>query len=117
LTSEDLQQKSISFINQLQRMYPITFPEKPEPKVPLAIGIFQALCERKEAFGVDLPTIKEALNLWCMGTRYLLALSTPGSSRYTLDGIPFGEVSNKDASRASKELRILKKLRSQTNPS
>ncbi|WP_312423109.1 ProQ/FinO family protein [Anaerospora hongkongensis] len=92
--SEGQKQKAIEFIDQLQELYPITFPKSPLNKVALAIGIHKRLIARRAELGVSKNIIKIALYLWCSGVRYQEALKI-GSPRHNLDGSKAGVVMNR----------------------
>ena len=48
-------------IGILQKQFPLAFPKKPSPKVPLKIGIHKDLLEQAESLGLTSNDIRAAL--------------------------------------------------------
>ena len=61
-------------IQELQADFPALFPEKPQPKLPLAIGIHKILADWAENKGVSQRNLEIALHYWTKGKRYQAAL-------------------------------------------
>lgn len=85
---------AIMFIDYLQENYPKTFPQKPDPKVPLAIGIHKELIKKRAEISVTKKIICKAIRLWVSGKRYKECLVV-GANRYDLAGNPVGKVAEK----------------------
>lgn len=98
-----LRQRAVALIDILQMAYPAVFPTKPNPKVPLSIGIFSDLHKVKPP-NVSTKLLIAALALWCSGIRYWEALQ-PGAPRYALDGTIRGEVNEVQAEKAQRALK------------
>jgi ProP effector len=86
-------------IAKLQKRFPLAFPRKPAPKVPLKIGIFEDLVKHGQELGLSEPELREAISTWCRGTRYWTCL-VEGAARVDLAGGAAGVVLPRDASRA-----------------
>ena len=86
-------------IAKLQKRFPLAFPRKPAPKVPLKIGIFEDLVKHGDALGLSEPELRDAISTWCRGTRYWTCL-VEGAARVDLAGAAAGQVLPRDASRA-----------------
>lgn len=99
-----LRQRASALIDVLQSAFPTTFPTKPSPKVPLAIGIYDDLFKLKNEH-ISKRLLQTTLNLWCRGRRYLEALSQPNTPRYALDGSVCGIVSELQALDAQRRLK------------
>ncbi len=86
-------------ISRLQRQYPKAFPKRPDPKVPLKLGIHNDLYAQSETLGLTQEEIKEAIQTWCQGSRYwsCLVLDAP---RIDLSGEVVGVVTEAEAKRA-----------------
>jgi len=89
----------IESIRRLQKQFPRAFPKKPEPKLPLKLGIMHDLVAQQEKLGLDEAQLKEALATWCKGSRYWSCMVT-GAPRVDLQGNPDGEVTAAQAERA-----------------
>jgi Activator of osmoprotectant transporter ProP len=61
-------------IQELQEDFPALFPEKPQPKLPLAIGIHKELATWAQVLGVSKRNLGIALGSWTKGKRYQAAL-------------------------------------------
>ena len=59
---------------ELQRAFPKTFPEKPNDKVALAVGIQRHVIQWGKEHGYTEHDIKEVLYWWTRGNRYITAL-------------------------------------------
>ncbi|MEA3118784.1 MAG: ProP effector, partial [Paraburkholderia sp.] len=86
-------------IAKLQKRFPLAFPRKPAPKVPLKIGIFEDLVKHEQELGLSESELREAISTWCRGTRYWTCL-VEGAARIDLAGAASGQVLSRDASRA-----------------
>lgn len=91
-------------IGRLQKHFPLAFPKKPDPKVPLKLGISNDLCARGKELGLSEEQIKEAVSTWCKGSRYWAAM-VKDAPRLALDGTPDGTVTAGEASHAIYQLR------------
>lgn len=80
-------------IDQLQEMYPVAFPKKPHPKVPLAHGCVKVI---QKVLNINYHKASAILHWWCKGKRYNEAC-VEGASRYRIDGKPKGVVTKKQA--------------------
>lgn len=98
--------KAIVLIDYWQELYPKAFPKKPDPKVPLYIGIDKALMECSLAVGATPKIVNLALKLWCQGRRYYEACSKPKTSRVNLSGHNVGMVYPNQAKFANKQLTM-----------
>jgi ProP effector len=86
-------------IGKLQKRFPKTFPKNPAPKVPLKVGIFQDLLQHSEELGLDEAALREAIKVWCWGSRYW-ACVTENAMRKDLNGEDAGQVLPAEAARA-----------------
>jgi ProP effector len=86
-------------IAKLQKRFPLAFPRKPAPKVPLKIGIFEDLVKHGQELGLSESELRDAISTWCRGTRYWTCL-VEGAARVDLAGAAAGQVQPRDASRA-----------------
>ncbi len=86
-------------IAKLQKRFPLAFPRKPAPKVPLKIGIFEDLAKHGQEIGLSESELREAISTWCRGTRYWTCL-VEGAARVDLAGAAAGQVLARDAARA-----------------
>jgi ProP effector len=86
-------------IAKLQKRFPLAFPRKPAPKVPLKIGIFEDLVKHGQELGLSESELRDAISTWCRGTRYWTCL-VEGAARVDLAGAAAGLVLPRDASRA-----------------
>lgn len=91
-------------IGRLQKQFPLAFPKKPDPKVPLKLGISDDLCARAQELGLNDEQIKEAVATWCKGSRYWVA-TVQDAPRLALDGTPDGAVTAGEAAHATYQLR------------
>jgi len=91
-------------IGKLQKRFPAAFPKKPEPKLPLKVGIFQDLLPHAEQLGLSEAEIREAIATWCRGSRYWSCL-TDGAARVDLTGAPAGTVNARDVAFARNSQR------------
>lgn len=88
-------------IAKLQKRFPLAFPRKPAPKVPLKIGIFEDLVKHAQELALSESELRDAIRTWCRGTRYWTCL-VEGAARVDLAGAEAGHVLPRDASRALK---------------
>lgn len=84
-------------IGLLQKHFPLAFPKKPAPKVPLKIGIHHDLVAQAEQLGLSAIEIRAVLKKWCRGKRYRECL-VAGAVRVDLQGQACGFVSKEEAS-------------------
>jgi ProP effector len=91
-------------IGKLQKRFPAAFPKKPEPKLPLKVGIFEDLLPHAEQLGLSEAEIREAIATWCRGSRYWTCL-TDGAARVDLNGAPAGVVNARDVAFARNSQR------------
>lgn len=91
-------------IGRLQKLFPLAFPKKPDPKVPLKLGISDDLCARSKELGLSEERIKEAVATWCKGSRYWSAMVAE-APRLALDGTADGVVTAAEAAHATYQLR------------
>src|SRR5690606_21355537 len=70
-------------ISRLQKKFPLAFPKKPAPKLPLKLGIHKDLYAQAETLKLTNAEIKEAVKTWCQGSRYW-ACMTEGAARLDL---------------------------------
>jgi ProP effector len=91
-------------IGKLQKRFPAAFPKKPEPKLPLKVGIFEDLLPHAEQLGLSEAEIREAIATWCRGSRYWSCL-TDGAARVDLTGAPAGTVNARDVAFARNSQR------------
>ena len=57
-------------IGRLQKQFPQAFPKKPEPKVPLKLGIHRDLIEQAATLGLSEENLTKAVGIWCDTPRY-----------------------------------------------
>lgn len=88
-------------IGLLQKHFPLAFPKKPNPKVPLKVGIHKDLLEQAEAIGLTANEIRAALKKWVKGKRYAECL-VAGAARIDLQGQEVGFVTKDEVERANK---------------
>ncbi|MGZ4959952.1 MAG: ProQ/FinO family protein [Methylomonas sp.] len=91
----------VPIIGLLQKTFPVAFPKKPAPKVPLKIGIHNDIFERADQLGIDKQDLRKAIKAWCWGNRYWECL-VEDAARLDLDGNAAGQVTKADADRAKK---------------
>ncbi|MEJ2769253.1 ProQ/FinO family protein [Mycetohabitans sp. B46] len=89
----------VEAIWRLQKHFPKAFPKKPEPKLPLKLGIHIDAMQHAKKFGLTEAQIKDAIATWCQGNRYWDCL-VEHAARVDLQGNPVGEVSAPQAARA-----------------
>ena len=100
--------KAVSeLIDIIQEEFPAAFPQKPDKKVPLKIGIYEDLLEWGTARGYSTSKIRRVLGAWCQGRRYYEALTAEGAVRVDLYGNAIGSVSENDAAIAKKQLEVI----------
>ncbi|MGR8931678.1 MAG: ProQ/FinO family protein [Gammaproteobacteria bacterium] len=92
---------SLRIIGLLQKHFPLAFPKKPAPKIPLKIGIHKDLLMHADALGISETEIRSALKKWCKGKRYTECMEA-GAVRVDLQGREAGFVSKEEASYADK---------------
>ncbi|WP_175942841.1 ProQ/FinO family protein [Caballeronia sp. BCC1704] len=90
---------AVHTIGKLQKRFPNAFPKNPAPKVPLKVGILHDLLAQKADLSLSESELKDAIKLWCRGTRYWSSL-VEGAPRVDLTGNPTGQVTTADAGRA-----------------
>lgn len=73
-TCENFNGYIYDIIQELQKEYPLLFPEKPKPKIPLVIGIHRKLSCWARTNGIPQRDLGIALHDWCRGKRYKEAL-------------------------------------------
>lgn len=92
-------------IQELQEDFPVLFPEKPQPKLPLAIGIHKVLADWAENKGVSQRNLGIALHYWTKGKRYQAALKAGkelgvrfslGITKYTVSVNSYGKGSTNE---------------------
>lgn len=88
-------------IGLLQKHFPLAFPKKPGPKLPLKIGIHKDLVAHAEQLGLSASEIRAALKKWCQGKRYNECMLA-GAVRVDLQGHAAGFVSKEEATFADK---------------
>ncbi|MGY6274860.1 ProQ/FinO family protein [Methylomonas sp. MgM2] len=86
-------------IGLLQKRFPLAFPKKPHPKVPLKIGIHKELINQAESLGITAKEIRAALRKWCKGKRYSECMMA-GAARVDLQGKEAGHVTKEEAYQA-----------------
>lgn len=91
----------IRTIGLLQKHFPLAFPKKPNPKVPLKIAIHKDLFAHSEELGLSQSEIRAALKKWCKGRRYSACL-VAGAARIDLQGKAAGYVTEKEAAQKEK---------------
>lgn len=100
----------VLIIGRLQKQFPLAFPKKPSPKVPLKIGIHKDLLEQAEKLGIDKNDIRAAVKKWCRGNRYSECMIA-GAARIDLGGNEVGQVTKEEAAQAE----IFKKSRDRSH--
>lgn len=90
---------AVHTIGKLQKRFPNAFPKNPAPKVPLKVGILHDLLAQKADLSLSEQELKDAIKVWCRGTRYWSSL-VEGAPRVDLAGNPTGQVTSADAGRA-----------------
>ena len=98
----------VLIIGRLQKKFPLAFPKKPAPKVPLKIGIHKDLMEQAEQLGIDKKDLQAAVKKWCRGKRYADCL-VAGADRLDLQGEAVGSVTKEQAA-------LAENLRKKTGP-
>ena len=87
-------------IQELQEDFPVLFPEKPQPKLPLAIGIHKILADWADDKGISQRNLGIALHYWTKGKRYQAALKAGkelgvrfslGITKYTVSVHSYGK--------------------------
>lgn len=91
----------LSIIGLLQKNYPLAFPKKPAPKIPLKIGIHKDILEQASRLNADKNELRAAIKAWCWGSRYWDCL-TEDAVRVDLEGNAAGQVTKADAEQAKK---------------
>ena len=86
-------------IGKLQKRFPKAFPKNPAPKVPLKVGIFKDLLEHSEELGLNEAALRDAIKVWCWGSRYWACISE-NAMRVDLNGQDAGQVLPPEAARA-----------------
>jgi ProP effector len=87
-------------IGLLQKHFPLAFPKKPNPKVPLKIGIHKDLLEQAEALGITASDIRAAMKKWIKSKRYTECMAE-GAARVGLQGQEVGFVTKDEVDRAN----------------
>jgi ProP effector len=93
----------VLIIGQLQKQFPLAFPKKPAPKVPLKIGIHKDLLGQVDQLGMSEHDIRAAIKTWCRGQRYWDCL-VEDAVRVDLDGNSVGIVTKEEAQK-TKQLK------------
>ncbi len=88
-------------IGLLQKHFPLAFPKKPNPKLPLKIGIHKDLLEQAETLGLTANEIRSAMKKWVKGKRYAECM-VAGAARIDLQGQEAGFVTKDEAELANK---------------
>ena len=88
-------------ISRLQKQFPKAFPKKPDPKVPLKLGIHKELHLQSEALKLTPEEITLAVKTWCQGSRYW-ACMVEDAPRLDLAGESAGTVTAAEAQFAKK---------------
>ncbi len=91
----------VLIIGLLQKKFPLAFPKKPAPKVPLKIGIHKDILEQADQLGINKNDLRAAIKTWCWGLRYWECL-VENSVRIDLNGNVSGQVTKVDADQARK---------------
>lgn len=91
----------VLIIGRLQKYFPLAFPKRPSPKVPLKIGIHKDLQEQAEQLGIDPSDIRAAVKKWCRSNRYSECM-VAGAARIDLAGNEAGQVTKEEAAQAEK---------------
>ena len=105
--TEDDKFKALVLIDFWQEKFPVAFPEKPAPKVPLRINIGQAgglLYKTSIAVGAAAKDVANALYLWCRGKRYWQSFKT-NEYRFGLYGKAAQRVTAEDVAYAKHKLK------------
>jgi ProP effector len=89
---------AVLIIGQLQKKFPLAFPKKPAPKVPLKIGIHKDLLGIVDQLGIDENELRAAIKTWCRGNRYWDCL-IEDAVRVDLNGNAVGFVTKEEAQR------------------
>jgi ProP effector len=87
---------TVLIIGQLQKKFPLAFPKKPAPKVPLKIGIHKDLLEQVDRLGIEENELRAAIKTWCRGQRYRDCL-VEDAVRVDLGGNAVGVVTKEEA--------------------
>ena len=99
--------KALVLIDYWQEQFPVAFPKKPAPKVPLKIGIgqpYDMLFLASYSVGATQSDIQNALHLWCRGRRYWQSFKV-NKYRYSVLGHIEQLITEKDVSFARFKLR------------
>lgn len=93
-------------IDILQDKFPLAFPKKPNPKVPLAIGTTKYLYKLigKREIDINRGMVNPALKCWCSSLSYYAACLNEGAPRYGLNGEVIGEILDYQAKYAQEKL-------------
>ncbi|WP_459615108.1 ProQ/FinO family protein [Bordetella sp. 2513F-2] len=97
-------------IARLQQNFPLAFPRRPAPRVPLKLGIINDLYAQAGKLRLTEDQIKEAVATWCSGGRYWACL-VQDAQRVDLEGQPSGTVTAAEAAHASFLARRQRKQR------
>lgn len=100
-----------ALIDTVQEEFPLAFPQKPDNKVALKIGILDDLIKWGKPLGYSKGKIKRALRAWCQGRRYCEALAADNAVRIDLHGNIAGSVSVDAANVAKKKLQVIEAKR------
>ncbi|MEZ2353414.1 ProQ/FinO family protein [Caballeronia sp. RCC_10] len=57
-------------IGKLQRRFPLAFPKNPAQKLPLKVGVINDLFAQASDIGLTEAQIRDAIKVWCRGTRH-----------------------------------------------
>jgi len=87
-------------IGRLQKHFPKTFPKRPDPRVPLKLGIIDDLYAHAGKLHLSEEEIKQAVATWCSAQRYWACL-VKDAARLDLNGEPSGTVTPAEAAHAS----------------
>lgn len=95
-------------IHTLQENFPIAFPKKPNPKVPLAVGTTKYLYKliNKGEININRGMVMPVLKTWCTSLSYYAACLNEGVPRYGLNGEIIGEVLEDQAKYAQEKLIV-----------
>jgi ProP effector len=93
----------VIIIGQLQKKFPLAFPKKPAPKVPLKIGIHKDLLGQVDQLGIEENELRAAIKTWCRGNRYWDCV-VEDAVRVDLDGNAVGIVTKEEAQK-TKQLK------------
>ena len=102
-------------IDLLQQRFPKAFPQKPNPKVPLAIGTLNELFTLKEELGIGIKITHAALQLWCTNESYWRVVSEVGAPRYDIYGNVCGHVTDIEAENALMKIQINNEIINEAN--